>query len=62
MLNFVVKFNESRAIIANSIIASSQNTATGTRQQFLIAQIHNPPCFYSLNLAQDTNLLAKFGS
>ncbi|WP_265094502.1 hypothetical protein [Campylobacter concisus] len=29
---------------------------------FLTAQIHNSPCFYSLNLAQDTNLLAEFGS
>ena len=50
------------AIIANSIVTSSQNTVTNTRQAFLIAQIHNPPCFYSLNLAQDTNLLAEFGS
>ena len=50
------------AIIANSIVTSSQNTVTNTRQAFLIAQIHNPPCFYSLNLTQDTNLLAEFGS
>jgi len=62
MLNFVVKFNESRAIIVSSIVTSSQNTATSTRQTFLMAQIYNPPCFYSLNLAQDTNLLAEFGS
>lgn len=46
----------------NSIIASSQNTATNKRQLFLIAQIYNPPCFYSLNLAQDTNLLVEFSS
>ena len=50
------------AIIANSIVTSSQNTVTNTRQAFLIAQIHNPPCFYSLNLAQDINLRAEFGS
>ena len=50
------------AIIASSIVTSSQNTATSTRQLFLIAQIHNPPCFYSLNLAQDINLLVEFGS
>ena len=43
--------------MASSIVTSSQNTATNTRQQFLIAQIHNPPCFYSLNLAQYINLL-----
>ena len=62
LLDFVVKFNESRVIIASSIVASSQNTATSTRQAFLIAQICNPPCFYSLNLAQDTNLRAEFSS
>ena len=62
MLNFVVKFNKSRAIIASSIIASYQNTATSTRQTFLMAQIYNPPCFYSLNLAQDVNLRVEFGS
>ena len=48
--------------MASSIVTSSQNTATNTRQQFLIAQIHNPPCFYSLNLDQYINLLAEFGS
>ena len=46
----------------NSIVASYQNTATNTRQTFLIAQIHNSPCSYSLNLAQDTNLRVEFGS
>jgi len=62
LLGFLVKFNKSKAIITSSIVTSSQNTATNTRQAFLIAQIHNPPCFYSLNLAQDTNLLAEFSS
>lgn len=62
LLSFLVKFNESRAIIASSIVSNSQNTAANTRQAFLIAQIYNPPCFYSLNLAQDTNLLVEFGS
>ena len=36
--------------------------ATNTRQLILIAQIQNSPCFYSLNLAQDINLRAEFGS
>ena len=58
LLDFVVKFNKSRAIITNCVVASYQNTASDTRQLFLIAQIHNLSCFYSLNLAQDI----KFGS
>lgn len=48
------------AIIASSIVTSSQNTATSTRQLFLIVQIHT--LFLLLNLAQDINLRVEFGS
>ena len=34
LLSFLVKFNESRAITANCIVASYQNTATNTRHLF----------------------------
>jgi len=56
LLSFLVKFNESRLLIANCIVASYQNTATSTRQLFLIVQIHT--LFLLLNLAPE---IVKFG-